>query len=113
LKQQVGVITTGVYDSYRIVAVVQGPAKPALSTLSKRFNEKYGYAYYPHLGTHCNEDFQDKWFAANGKNIEARKRMLDDGLTTRNGYEDFTEFFVSWLVRDCGFEVLPTKEINY
>jgi hypothetical protein len=79
LKTRKYTLTTGEYEDYRIIARVEGPATPALSTLLKTFKEEY--SVWP----------------------DSRNRLQAKGYT---GY--FTdELFVEWLIKEHGFTKLP------
>lgn len=92
------IITTGAYDDYKVLAQVEGPARPALSTIYKRFQKEYGVPGYPEY---------DKAWAHNTMNRigiiwEAQKRMKKDGL--EGG--DLAELFLDYIQKHHGFVVI-------
>ena len=85
------------YDNTHVAGRIVGPAAPALSTLLKRFKEKYGYQEYKVLsyGNICKQN-------------EAKARMEADGLV---GW-DLAELFIHWCIRDHKFRSIE-KDVFY
>ena len=94
MKTRVYCITTGQYSSYRVVAHVEGPATPVLSTLLERFRAEYGVVSYaePAISFQVMSERIERGTAAQSRLREA-------------GYDGDTsaEQFVSWLKRHHGF----------
>lgn len=96
------IITTGNHANYEIVAVVEGAARPALSTLSKQFNSAFKYPAppkYPTSGDEMFHRFGERAFA----NARARESGLDG--------DDKARLFVDWLTKQHGFKVVTVDEM--
>jgi hypothetical protein len=92
-------ITTGSYSGYRIVGRIEGPAKPALSTLSKRFREQFYRQEEPNSYT-FSPFYAGKISAKVRLEITVEQRMKDAGY---EGW-DVAELFIDWLCKDHGFK---------
>jgi len=99
MKRRTYILTTGSYSSYRIVAVVEGPARPALSTLRNTFNKELGL-----------DVFQERQY--NAATIEARVKAemdADRHLAVMGYTEDsLAENFLLWLIRNHRFTIVGT-----
>lgn len=94
-------LTTGNYDSYQIVGCVEGNARPALSTLRKRFYERYSVEI-------ANSYTDSRAIYAQViavSNAEEQAR--------RDGYEGMSlgELFRDWLIKEHGFVSVQLDEI--
>ena len=106
MKTRIYCISTASYES-RVVGHVQGPDKPALSTLLKRFKAHYGYVHTVALKGHIDRSSEGILKGVLDA-IDADAKCKSDGLT---GY-DRAEYFVSWLIRDHGFERAEVQEVS-
>lgn len=95
MKTRTYTIITGDYENTHVVGRIVGPAAPALSTLLKRFKEKYNY-----------KDSRDpvRFYETICKQHEAIDRMKADGLV---GW-DLAELFIRWCVREHKFKLVET-----
>lgn len=92
-------ITTGSYSGYRIVGRIEGPAKPALSTLNKRFRERFYRQEEPSASTLSLKN-------AGKISRKVRLEKTVEQLMKDAGYEgwDVAELFIDWLCKDHGFK---------
>lgn len=100
MKRKQYIITTGEYESYQIVAVVEGNIRPALSTLRKRFHEENKVIF-------ADQDEPYVTVAMLRSESDAIKRLQGQG------YQGVTlaEIFVEWIQKEHGFTVVPTNEV--
>lgn len=98
-----------------VVAVVEGPATPALSTLQKRFAEAYKFAltspsiqslgWYEQFVAYQNDLREARTALAKDKLLDASKAGYDGG--------SIADAFVKWIVEHHGFTVKPTTEVVF
>ena len=100
MKTKRTTITTGQYDSYRIVCEVEGNIPPAISTLWKQFVTKFGVWDKP---TQSAQDIMSK-IRANGA---ATNRLKDVGYDG-----DLSEQFVTWLVLEHGYKRIKSNQFH-
>lgn len=96
-------ITTGDYSSFRIVARIEGEAKPALSTLKKEFDAMFGFPPPPRKSFTSGNDIA----AFIGDKSDAVTRARKSGLEG----DDRAELFIDWLVRNHAYVVLKDDEV--
>ncbi len=92
-------ITTGDYSGYRIVGRIEGPAKPALSTLKKRFWDRF-------YGQEEPNSYTLSPFNAGKISTFVRLEKTAEQRMKDAGYEgwDVAELFIDWLCKDHGFK---------
>jgi hypothetical protein len=95
-------ITTGDYDSYRIVAFIEGPARPALSTLRKQFDALYGV---PRENAPLVKATEIMLHVTAEVNAEERLKKAGYG-------RNIGEAFVAWLKREHGFVEANVSEVH-
>lgn len=96
-------ITTGAYDSYRVVAHLEGPARPALSTLVMRWVAEYRpYVKVSRVPTAAGIE------ASVRAEMGAERRLRDEGYEGGN----LGELFVSWLKRNHGFTEADVRSVH-
>lgn len=94
-------ITTGQYDSYKIVAQIEGAAKPALSTLYKEFE------LIAFRGEPLQKDNTAEAIRANiNRTYHAHNRLHMQGYKGDN----LAELFIDWLVKEHGFKTTVKDE---
>jgi hypothetical protein len=94
-------VTCGEYEGFHVLAQIEGPATPALSTLEKRFRKLFS------VPSPINaEDYTDSSFIAENS---ARDALKAEGLEAFQ-HEGIRGYFIAWLVRDCGFSVLKDDQ---
>lgn len=96
-------ITTGSYDNFRIVARIEGEAKPALSTLKKEFDTQFRFPAPPRKTFASASDI----VTFIGDKLDAEHRARNSGLEG-NGR---AELFIDWLVRNHGYTALEDREV--
>lgn len=96
-------ITTGEYSSFRIVARIEGESSPALSTLKKDFDARFGFPQPP------RKPFTsvDLIAAFIGDKSSAERRARQSGLEG----DGRAELFIDWLVRYHSYVVLKDNEV--
>jgi len=92
-------ITEGSYSSYRIVAQVQGPDRPALSTLWKNFLLLHG---------HIDQKTDYKSARDLLRLIEQESALKD--ATEYIGGDSIAERFITWLLENYKFIIIPSNE---
>ncbi len=95
-KKRQYTITSGIYDSYRIVTRVEGNQRPALSTLHRQFSD----TYMPLINRFDRTD--NKFWELRQ---ESREKLKADGYST-----SFASAFVEWLIKCHGFTELKSDE---
>lgn len=101
MKTKTYTITTGQYDNYHIVARVEGPARPALSTLFREFMALTGAPLSQRDILTSATDIM--WYI---KRCDKAKRKASE-LGLGQVYEDFAEMFVRWLIKEYEYVKLP------
>lgn len=94
MKTRQYTITTGDYEDFRIVGRVEGPAKPALSTLYKQFT-----AVFIPDKPKSPKSHSTSWNIANSLAMfHAEQRLREAGYPDSVGTG-----FIEWLCRNHGF----------
>ena len=104
------VITAGSYSDYKIIAHVEGPKSPALSTLWKQFENAYGIFVRDTWKPSAAGIFNDM-----DRELRTRRDAID--LLKSQGYQgrEYTElagYFIDWLVKNHGFAEIKVGELN-
>lgn len=104
-------ITHGDYANYRIHGRVEGPARPALSTLYKQFQDEF----YPPSELETGS-------ARGNAAIRQYDRILEEVRRAREaeknleaaGYDDvgIAEQFIQWLCRNHGFTQIAKDDFH-
>lgn len=97
-------ITEGQYDSYYVVARVQGPDRPSIKTLFKQFDEKFDVVYKGDDKGYLGLTLRVK------HEIDAERRVREAGYGESGS--GIGELFVDWLVKERRFTVLPRNEFH-
>lgn len=94
------IITTGSYEDYRIINIIQGPDSPALSTLYKDFTKEFDVPEYP-------KSYSWSTFEVYFNSCEkATKRLQEEGyLAEESIMEDIPAAFINWLVKHHGYQI--------
>lgn len=94
-------LTTGNYDGYQIIGCVEGNARPALSTLRKRFYERY------------NVEVANTYTDSLAILRQVDTVMDAEQAARRDGYEGMNlgELFRDWLIKEHGFVSVQLDEI--
>jgi hypothetical protein len=102
MNRKLYVIRAGQYEVP--VDIVSGPHSPALSTMIKKFNERFGVPAPLRLNTPHRE--YSRYF----KNLDVAKARIRAA-----GYsgDDLSELFVDWLLKtDKRFERVEYREVS-
>lgn len=99
------IITSGDYSDYRIIAQLVGSEKPSISSLYKRFNEKFEIPDYPQMKKRQTigrelEEYYEKLTKSAEKIQEYYKEEYIDSKTA----------FIRYLTEECGFLVDKNSE---
>ena len=103
MKTREYTITSGSYDSYRILARVRGPETPALSTLYKAFCEQFGVN--PRQGSMSASQLYSRILSFGA----AKERANKAGFGLRGSW---AEAFLDWLIQTRQFEKIDACEFH-
>lgn len=100
MKKRDYTITSGWYEDYRIIAQIEGPESPALSTLWKQFKKEYGL-----------EDAQQGMSVTMALNDALHRRAAAFKRLRAEGYDgtDMPEIFLQWLYTNHGFQEIKSN----
>lgn len=107
MKARQYTITAGEYDSFRIVAIVEGSARPALSTLYKQFRS----IALNGLSEPIKGD-KDPYISAQYLRDKLRVRFAMEKHMNNLGYagENLAAIFVTWLCDEHEFTIVKSNQ---
>ncbi len=109
MKTKRYIITTGCYEDYQIIGAVEGPERPALSTLLKQFGKEFGFPDPPKGRTGISASaMEDRFNSIHNAIGRFKKAISPEG---KNCYSA-GETFLSWLEDKHGFSIVPENEIH-
>jgi len=102
------IITTGDYEDYRIVAVIEGDERPSLMTLNRRFEQQFGGA---------TTTGSARANAAKPLTERIRERIqlehrIGESLAAAGYSQDIGSGFVEWLCKEHGFTRVDIGEFR-